>query len=86
MADASAVVPSIKSDRAGGPQIELWGDWLHRVYVPECMLPLPFGYVRCVYHVHRTHLWGETLLSSIVRRSCLLLIIAMQPLVIVFRN
>ena len=65
---------------------ELRGDWLHRVYIPECTLSFPFGYVRCVYHVHRPHLWGETLLSSIVRRSGLFLVIAMQPLVIVFGN
>ena len=86
MADAGGVVPSVKSDRAGEPWIELRGNWLHRVYIPECTLPLPFGYVRCVYHVHRPHLWGETLLSSIVRRSGLFLVIAMQPLVIVFGN
>ena len=34
MEDASGVVPSIKSDRAGRPWVELWGDWLHRIYVP----------------------------------------------------
>src|SRR3954467_12899393 len=33
MTDASGVVPLIESDRAGGPWVELWGDWLHRVYV-----------------------------------------------------
>ena len=64
MADAGGAVPSIKSDRAGGPWVEIRGDWLHRVYVPECTLPLPLGNVGCVYHVHRPHLWGEPLLSS----------------------
>ena len=48
------------------------------------MLPLPFGYVGCVYHVDRLHLWGKTLLSPVVRQSGLLLIIAMQPLFLVF--
>ena len=86
MAEAGGVVPSIKSDRAGGPSVELRADWLHRIYVPECTLPLPFGYVGCVYDIHRPHLWGETLLSSIVRRSGLFFVIAMQPLVIVFGN
>ena len=78
------MVPSVESDRAGGPWIELRGDWLHRVYIPECTLPLPFGYVGCVYHVRRPHLCGETLLSSIVRWPGLFLIIAMQPLFFVF--
>ena len=86
MVDAGGVVPSVKSDRAGGPWIELRGNWLHRVYIPECMLPLPFGYVGCVYHVHHPHLWGETLLSSDVPRPGLFFVIAMQPLVIVFDN
>ena len=86
MADTGGVVPSIESDRAGGPWVELRGDWLHRIYVPKCTLPLPLGYVGCVYHVYRPHLWGETLLSSIVRRPGLFLVIAMQPLVIVFGN
>ena len=82
--NASGVVPSIKSDRAGGPWVELWGDWLQRIDVPERTLPLPFGDVGCVYHVHCPHLWGKALLSSIVRRPRLLLVIAMQPLVVVF--
>ena len=34
MTDASGMVPLIKGDRAGGPWVELWGDWLYRVYVP----------------------------------------------------
>ena len=76
MTDASGMVPSIKSDRAGGPWVELWGDWLQRVYVPECTLPLPFGDVGCVYHVNRPHLRGESLLSSVVRRPGLFLVIA----------
>ena len=80
------MVPAIKSDRIGGPWVELWGDWLQRIYVPESMLPLPLGDVGCVYHVHHPHLWGDTLLSSIVRRSGPFLVIAMQPLVIVFGN
>ena len=36
--------------------------------------------------IHHPHLWGETLLSSIVRWLGLFLVIAMQPLVIVFGN
>ena len=34
MTDASGIVSSIKGDRTGGPWVELWGDWLYRVYVP----------------------------------------------------
>ena len=79
--DASGVVPSIKSDRAGGPWVELWGDWLQYIDVLESTLLLPFGDVGCVYHVHHPHLRGESLLSSIVRWPGLLLVIALQPLV-----
>ena len=86
MTDTSGVVPAIEGDRTGGPRVELRGDWLQRIYVPERMLPLPLGYMGCVYHVYRPHLWGETLLSSIVRRPGLFLVVAMQPLVIVFGN
>ena len=81
MMNASGVVPSIKSDRAGGPWVELWGDWLQRIDVLESTLPLPFGDMGCVYHVHHAHLRGEALLSSVVRRSGLLLVIATQSLV-----
>ena len=45
------MVPSIKGDRAGGPWVELWGDWLYRVYVPKRALPLPLGDVGCVNHI-----------------------------------
>ena len=38
----------------------------------------------CVYHVHYFHLGRKFLLSSCVRRSGLLLIVAMQPLFLVF--
>ena len=38
----------------------------------------------CVYHIHRFHLGREFLLSSCVRRPGLLVIIAMQPLFLVF--
>ena len=38
----------------------------------------------CVYHVHRFHLGRKFLLSSYVRRSGLLLVVAMQPLFIAF--
>ena len=38
----------------------------------------------CVYHVHRFHLGRKFLLSSCVRRPGLLLVVAMQPLFLVF--
>ena len=86
MTDTSGVVPAIKGDRTGGPRVELWGDWLQRIYVPERTLPLPLGDVGCVYHVHRPHLWGKPLLSSGVRLPGLFLVIAMWPLIFVFGN
>ena len=84
MMDASGMVPAIESDRTGGPWVELWGDWLQRIYVPERTLPLPLGDVGCVYHVHRPHLWGEPLLSYGVWLPGLFLVIAMWPLIFVF--
>ena len=77
MTDTSGVVPAIEGDRIGGPRVELWGDWLQRIYVPERTLPLPLGDVGCVYRVHRPHLREEPLLSSGVRLPGLLLVIAM---------
>ena len=77
MTDTSRMVPAIQGDRTGGPWVELWGDWLQRIYVPERMLPLSLGDVSCLYHVHRPHLWGEPLLSFGVQWSGLLLVIAM---------
>ena len=38
----------------------------------------------CVYHVHRFHLGRKFLLSSCVRRAGLVLVVAMQPLFLVF--
>ncbi len=86
MTDTSGVVPAIEGDRTGGPRVELWGDWLQHIYVPERTLPLPLGDVGCVYHVHCPHLRGKALLSSSVRLPGFLLIIAMRPLVLVFGN
>ena len=43
MTDTSGMVPAIESDRIGGPWVELRGDWLQRIYVPERTLPLPLG-------------------------------------------
>ena len=77
MTDTSEVVPAIKGDRTGGPWVELWGDWLYQKYALEHALVLPLGDVGSVYHVHRSHLWGEPLPSSGVRLPGLLLVIAM---------
>ena len=48
------------------------------------MLPFLLGNMGCVYHIHYFHLRREFLLSSCVRRLGLLVIIAMQPLFLVF--
>ena len=34
MTDTGRVVPAIEGDRTGGPWVELWGDWLQRIYIP----------------------------------------------------
>ena len=61
------MVPAIKSDRTGRPWVELWGDWLHRVDVPECKLALPLGDMGDVYHIHRFDFGGKFLLPPSVR-------------------
>ena len=57
--DTGRMVPAIKSGRTGQPWVELWGDWLHSVDVPERALALPLGDVGSVYHVHRFNLGTE---------------------------
>ena len=56
--DIGRMVPAIKGDRTGRPWVLLWGDWLHRVDVPECTLALLLGDMGGVYHVHRFYLGG----------------------------
>ena len=75
MTDSSGVVPLIKSDRAGGPRVELWGDWLHRIDVPERAFALPLGDMGSVYHLHHFDLRGKLLLSPCVRWTGLLVVI-----------
>ena len=59
MTDTGRMVPAIKSDRTRRPWVELWGDYLHRVDVPERALAFPLGDVGSVYHVHRFDLGGN---------------------------
>src|SRR3990170_3527745 len=85
MTNTGRMVPAIEGDRAGRPWVELWGDWLHRVDVPERSFALPFGDMSGVYHVHHFNLGRELLLSSCVRWAGLLVIVlALRPLILVF--
>ena len=59
MTVTSGVVPAIEGDRAGGPRVELWGDWLQRIYVPERAFALPLGDMGNIYHAHRFNLGGD---------------------------
>ena len=78
------MVPAIECDRTGRPQVELWGDWLHRVDIPEFTLALPLGDMGGVYHIHHFDLWRKLLLSSCFRWPGLLVItITLQPLLLV---
>ena len=52
------MVPAIEGARTGGPWVELWGDWLYRVDIPERALALPLGDMGSVYHVHHFNLGG----------------------------
>ena len=83
MTDTSGMVPSIESDRIGGPRVELWGDWLQRIYVPERTLPLPFGDVSDVDHVHYFHLGGKLLLAPGVRLTGLTIVLTLRSLFLV---
>ena len=85
MADTGRMVSSIESDRARGPWVEFWGDWLHRVDVPERALALPPGDVCSIYHVHRFDLRGKLLLSPCVQWPRLFVIVlALRSLFPVF--
>ena len=78
------MVPVIEGDRTGGPWFELWGDWLHRVEIPECTLALPLGDMGSVYHVHRFDLGRKLLLSPCVRwPGFLAIVLALRPLLLV---
>ena len=84
MTDTGRMVPAVEGDRAGLPRVELWGDWLHRVDVPERAFSLPLGDMGSVYHVHCFNLGRELLLSSCVRGTGLLVIVlALRPLLLI---
>ena len=76
MTDTGRMVRAIEGDQTGGPWVELWGDWLHRVDVPECTPSLPLGDMGGVYHVHRFNLGGGGfLMSPCVRWPGLLVVV-----------
>ena len=84
MMDTGQMVPTIESYRAGRPWVELWGDSLHRVDVPERAFAPPLGDMGSVYHVHCFYLGGGLLLSPCVRWPGLLVIVfALRPLLLV---
>lgn len=79
------MVPTIKGDRIEKPWVVLWGDWLHRLDVPEYAPPLPLGNTGGIYHVHHFDLWRELLLSPYFRwPRILIIVIALRPLLLVF--
>ena len=84
MTDTGRVVPAIESDRTGRPWVEFWGDWLHRVDVPEGLLVLPFGYVSDVDDVHYFYFGGKLLLIPGVLLTGLIVILAWRFLPLVF--
>ena len=78
------MIPAIKSNRAGRPWVELWGDWLHRVDVPKRAFALPLGDMGSIYHVYHFDLRRKLLLSSYVRWPGLLVIVLdLGPLLLV---
>ena len=84
MTDTGRMVPAVEGDRTGGPWVELWRDWLHRIDVPECALAFPLGDVGSIYHVHHFDLRGKFLLSPCVRRTGLLVIVlTWRPLLLI---
>ena len=78
------MIPSIKSDRAGQPRVELGGDGLYSTYVSECVLVLLLWDMSGIDHVHCFYLRRKFLLSPRVRTSGLLIVVTVQPLVLVF--
>ena len=85
MTDTGRMVPAIESDRTGRPWVELWGDWLHRIDIPERALAFPLGDVGSVYHVHRFDLRGKLLLSPCVWWLGLLVVfLALRSLILAF--
>ena len=85
MTDTSRMVPAIEGDWTGRPWVKLWGDWLHRVDVPERALVLPLGDMGSVYHVHHFNLGGGLLLSPCVRwPGPLVIILTLRLLLLVF--
>ena len=85
MTDTGRMVPAIKGDRTGRPWVELWGDWLHRIDVPERTFALPLGDMGSIYRVHRFNLGRELLLPPCVRWPWLLVIVlALLSLLLVF--
>ena len=78
------MVPVIEGDRAGRPWVELWGDWLHRIDVPERAFALPLGDMGSVYHVHCFNLGGGTSSDPFVRWPGLrVIVLALRPLLLV---
>ena len=67
------MVSSIKGDRVRRPWVKLWGYRLYDVDLSKGVLPLLFGYVSGVYHVHSFYLWRELLLSSIAQTARLVI-------------
>ena len=66
MTDTSGMVPAIEDDRTGGPWVELWGDWLQRIYVTERTLPLPLGDVGVAYIMFTVRTCGGNLFCPLV--------------------
>jgi hypothetical protein len=76
MTDTGRVVSSIEGDRVRRPWVILRGYGLYGVDLSKGALPLLFGYVSGIYHVHSFYLWRELLLSTIDRTAGLIIVLA----------
>ena len=80
MPDICLMIPTIESDRAGQPGVELMGDELYGAYISECMFASP---LRHMDHVYCFNLWWELFLSSgaLLARFILVLALCLFPFV-----
>ena len=75
MTNTGGVVPAIEGDRTRRPCVELWGDLLHRIDVPQCTLPFSLGNMCGVDHVNVLDSGGKQLLATVVRHARFVVIV-----------
>ena len=78
------MIPAIKGDRTCRPWVELGGDGLNDIDIPECAFSLPLWDMSCIDHVYCFDLWWKFLLSPRIRMVRFVLVFALRSLPFVF--